>query len=134
MVHALQKTYALLMDYLDDPKEAILLNIIAELEQQPEDFNRFISQYKLLLSTPEQELDIVSQLDIMYEEAFSKPESTKMNEKNKLGEDALDLLDDFVEEANEQLITIVDSLLGVESEPNRSKELITLAFRAMHTI
>ena len=134
MSNALKNTHALLLDYLDDPQESILLNIITQLERSQGDFTRFISQYKLLLSSPEKELDIVSQLDILYEEAFSQLSTIAVRTPKKLGEDALELLDDFVEETNEQLIIIVESLLGVEADPGKAGDFITRAFRAMHTI
>ena len=134
MSHALKNTYALLMDYLNAPQESILVDIISQLEQAQGDFTSFISKYRLLLASPQQELDLVSELDILYEDAFSAPNSVQGQNPNKLGEDALDLLDDFVEEANEQLIILVEALLGVESNPDNAGELITRAFRAMHTI
>ena len=134
MPHALKNTHSLLLEYLDDPQESILHDIISQLEQDQEDYSAFIIQYKLLLSNPDQELDIVSQLDVLYEEAFSQNNAHIIPPTNKLGEDALELLDDFIEEANEQLTIIVDSLLGVEEDPNSAEEFITRAFRAMHTI
>ena len=128
---ALKTSYAQLLEYLENPHKSVIDRIIEHLKDSEGDYASFITQYKLLLTEPENELDIVSRLDILYEEAFAQP---KPAANQRLGEDAIELLDDFIEEANEQLIIFVESLIACESNPHQAGEFITRAFRAMHTI
>ena len=132
MSDILHKTHQELLSYLDNPHPQKVQDIISSLKPHKQ-FEKFVSLFSELIQNPTRELDLISQLDLLFTEHLEKSTQNPSSE-TPLSQDALEILDDFVEETNEQLTFLSRALQELENNPESTKNYLHSSFQAMHTI